>query len=116
MGKVDLARLQAGNRHTVKVVIDLEDAAGVKTKESITVVYRGITIDQGYAIQDRFNEASDEERRELTAKNLAEWVIDLPDVVDNGNVVKPTVEFFRALDTRFLHQIAEAIQNDRLGN
>jgi ABC-type Na+ transport system ATPase subunit NatA len=118
MGKIDLQRLRSGGRHTVKVVLSFEDqnGAGDKKTETMRVVYRGISLSEGQVIEDRLDAASEAKKRETLIEVLAEAVIELPDVTDNGEPVKADREFFSTLDTYYLNRINQAIQDDRAGN
>jgi hypothetical protein len=106
--KIDLTRLRGGNRHTVKVTFTTENGDGAKTNETMRVVYRGESL------------AEEQERTaqpgHTIADYLAQSVVELPDVSENGEPVKPDREFFATLDTYMLTRIWQAIMDDRMGN
>jgi len=109
--KIDLNRLR-GAQHTVKLVIDLEEN-GSRSKETIRIVYRGRSLQEGPEIEAQLERINDE--REKLIEALVMTVIELPDIVENGEPVKPDREFFAGLDTYFLHRMNQAIADDRQG-
>lgn len=113
MGKLDIAKFKSGSRHTVKVTLHFEDN-GTSSTEQIRVVYRGISLEEGEAIEAKFK--ANENRRQALVDALAANVVELPDIIDNGAPVAPTVEFWATLDTYYLNRINQAITDDRQGN
>jgi hypothetical protein len=109
--KIDLNRLR-GAQHTVKLLVDLEDN-GTKQKETIRIVYRGRSLQEGPEIEAKLEQIDDE--REKLIEALCMTVIELPDIVDDGAPVKPDRDFFAGLDTYFLHRMNQAISDDRQG-
>jgi hypothetical protein len=90
---------------------------GHKETETMRVVYRGITMIEADELEKRMTEGIKEgNHREVLIAWLAESVIELPDLVDGDQPVKPSVEFFGSLDTKFLSQIHKTIVDDRVGN
>jgi hypothetical protein len=114
MGKLDIAKFKAGSRHTVKVTLQFEDPNGTSTTEQIKVVYRGISLEEGEAIEAKFR--ADENQRHALIEALAANVLELPDIIENGQPVPPSPEFFSTLDTYYLNRINQAITDDRQGN
>lgn len=113
MAKLDIAKFRSGARHTVKITLHFEDN-GTSSTEQIKVVYRGISLEEGAAIEAKFT--ANEDRRQALIEVLAANVVELPDIVDNGAPVAPTAEFWAELDTYYLNRINQAITDDRQGN
>jgi hypothetical protein len=113
MAKIEINKIKSGGRHTVKVTLSFEDNGKTST-EQMRVVYRGISLDEGEQIEAQFNATPD--KRQALIDALVHNVIELPDVVDNGQPVPPSAEFFATLDTYYLNRINQAITDDRQGN
>jgi hypothetical protein len=110
---MDLKKLISGGRHTAVIKLPFEDADGKVVNEDLLVVYRGVSLREGRAIQERV-EAEADERKSLVAA-LLEVVIELPGVMEDGHPVKLTPEFFEAMDTFYLNRINAGIHEDRQG-
>lgn len=113
MSKMNVKRLASGGRHTVVVKLPFEDEKGNLTHEEMRVVYRGVSLREGAAMEARAEATAD--KRDAVIAALCEVVLDLPDVEDDGRAVKPSAEFFATLDTFYLNRINDAIQEDRRG-
>jgi hypothetical protein len=113
VAKLDLAKFKSGGKHTVKVTLNFE-TNGHNSTEQIKVIYRGISLEEGEALEVKFQAM--ENKRQALIELLAQTVIELPDISDNGQPVAPTAEFFATLDTYYLNRINQAIQDDRSGN
>lgn len=113
--KISVARLTSQARHTVIVPLTLEDEAGNVEKVDARVVYRGISLKEGAALDEQLEKLPD--NRAKLVFILTSNVISLPDFVgDGGDPVEPTHEFFDALDTVVLNRIHDAITEDRNPN
>jgi hypothetical protein len=115
MAKIEINKIKSGGRHTVKVTLSFEDNGnGKSTTEQMRVVYRGISLDEGEQIEAQFNATTN--KRQALIDALVHNVVELPDLVDNGQPVPPSAEFFATLDTYYLNRINQAITDDRQGN
>ncbi len=116
MKPIELKRLVSGGRHTVVVRLPFEDKGGTETFEEMRVVYRGTSLREGGEIEAKaIAEAATTDQRTALINVLTEVVMELPDIVDNGQPIKPTADFFATLDTFYLNRINAAIQEDRQG-
>lgn len=104
---IQLNRLSntAAARHTVEVELPLAEGT-----EKIRVVYRGRSIRDGLALEQKYE---GRDPNEALPEVLAEDVVELPDIKDGDQPVEPTAEFFSTLDLFVLHRIARAIREDR---
>lgn len=113
MPKIDVSKVRSGNKHTLKVKLEFEENGTSSTTE-MRVVYRGVSMLEAEQMAADLR-AADYSREAIIAQ-LAGNVIELPDLIDNGQPVTPTVEFFSSLDTYYLSRISQAIVDDRQGN
>lgn len=112
---IELGKLKSGGRHTVRVSLPFEDDKGKVTTQEMRVVYRGVSLTEGTEIEERANRQALTDERTALAQALAEVVIELPDIVEGGQPVKLTADFFMGLDTFYLNRINAAIREDRQG-
>ena len=113
--KIELKALGSGGRHTVVVHLPIEDPQGKIETTEMRVIYRGVSLREGAAIEARATAEAQTDERAALANALAEVVVELPDLVNNGAAVEPTAEFFATLDTFYLNRINAAIREDRAG-
>jgi len=116
MSKLQVGRLTNTNaaRHTVVVKLPIADDQGVVREEEIRVVYRGLSIREAAAIDEKYDNVPAEQ---ALPEVLAANIVALPDVVgDDDKPIEPSVEFFQTVDAFALNRIRRAIDNDRLGN
>jgi hypothetical protein len=116
MSKLQVGRLTNTDaaRHTVVVKLPIADAQGVVRDEEIRVVYRGMSIREAAALDEKYDSVPAEQALpEVLAANIAA----LPDIVGEDDApIEPSVEFFQTVDGFVLNRIRKAIDNDRLGN
>lgn len=99
--------------HTVTVTLPLANETGVVVEEKIRVVYRGFSLRESKALEDKYDgRPMDEALPELLAENIES----LPDILDGEAPVKITPDFFASLDTFVLHRINKAVREDRSAN
>lgn len=107
---IKLSKLGTANaRHTVRVKLPFADG-----EQEIRIVYRGRSIREYTELDQKYKAVSDVE---ALPQILAEEILEMPDVVDDGGKDVPiTPELFQGIDSWALNRIRKAIQDDRLGN
>lgn len=111
--KINVGRVKATARHTAKVALNIPNAEGAAELTEVTIRYRGLSM----ADAANFPETEGlegEERNAAVRKQLAFFVQEIPEFVDDdGEPVTTDESFFNELDIEHVSAISKAIQDAR---